>query len=483
MRRLVLILVLTFAGALQAAAQPPDRSHPPQLGPAPSLSLPAIQKDVLSNGLPVWIVELHKVPVVQVNLVILSGAAADPVGKFGLASLTSAMLDEGAGGRSALEIADAIDYLGASLATSGSFDASMVGLWTPVTRLAEALPVMADVALRPTFPVSELERLRKERLTAMLQARDDPRSIAQIAFPRLVFGPTHRYGTGMSGTPDAVKAFTADDLRRFHSAHFRPDNAALVVVGDVTREKLLPMLERTYGAWKAVGAAPADVALPAAPQLAARQVVIIDKPGAPQSQIAVGGVGVARSTPDFFTLEVLNTILGGSFTSRLNQNLREQHGYTYGAGSSFAMRRAPGPFQAASGVQTEVTAEAIKEFFVELDGIRKPIPADEMEKAKNYVALGYPAGFETVGSIASQLEEMIVHRLPEGYFASYVPGIVAVTAADVQKAASRYILPGRFVVVVVGDRQKIEPGIAALGLGPVKAMSIDQALGPAVIVE
>jgi predicted Zn-dependent peptidase len=472
-----------LAGTAPALAQPPDRSAPPALGPVPTFTLPALQQRTLSNGLPVWIVELHKVPVVQVDLIVMAGAGADPSARPGLASMTAAMLDEGAGSRSALEIADAVDHLGATLRTGSSFDASTVGLWVPVARLVEALAIMADVALRPTFPEAELERLRKERLTAMLQARDDPRSILQIAFPRLVFGTGHRYGTAASGTPEAVKALATADLRGFHTVHYRPSNAALVVVGDVTPDTALPVLEAAFGTWREARPQPPALPVPEAPQLKARQVYLIDKPGAAQSQIAIGGVGVARSSPDYFRLEVLNTILGGSFTSRLNQNLREQHGYTYGAGSSFAMRKAAGPFLASSGVQTEVTAAAVTEFFNELNAILKPVPADELAKAKNYLALAYPGGFETVGDIAGRIEEMLVYGLPPDYFNTYIQRIQQVSAADLQKAAAQYIVADRFIVVIVGDRQKIEASIRALKLGPVTVLSIEQALGPAVPVQ
>jgi zinc protease len=482
-RFVALIAVLTLALAVPALAQAPDRSTPPAPGPPPTLKLPEIQKRSLSNGLPVRIVELHKVPIVQIDLLVLSGAGSDPAGKYGVASMVAAMLDEGAGKRSALEIADEVDYLGATLSTGSSFDTSAVGLWVPVARLSEALPIMADVALRPTFPPPELERLRKERLTSMLQARDDPRSIAELAFPRIVFGEQNRYGSSASGTPDAVKSFTVDDLRSFYRAYYRPGNAALIVVGDVKADSLMPQLEAAFGGWKGEGPSPSATPVPNAQQLAARQVYIIDKPGAPQSQIRIGGVGVPRSTPDYYAVEVLNTILGGSFSSRLNQNLREKHGYTYGAGSSFVMRLSAGPFVASSGVETEVTAGALKEFFNELTGILKPVPSTELARARNYVALSFPGEFETAGDIARKLEELTVYRLPDDYFATYVSRIEAVSEADVQRVAQKYILPARFAVVIVGDRKTIEAGVRALNLGPVKVMTIQDALGRAVPVE
>jgi predicted Zn-dependent peptidase len=477
--RLHHVLIVLIASATLAAQQAPDRTHPPQSGPPPALNLPSIQKRQLSNGLPVWMVEMHKVPVVQVNLVVSSGTADDPPGKFGAASFMTAMLTEGAGSRSSLEIADAVDFLGADLGASTGIDASAVRLHVPVARLADALPIMADVALRPTFPKDELERLRKERLTSLLQSRDDPATIASLAFSRVLYGLTHRYGTASAGTAETIKAFTPDDLRAFYSTTFRPHNATLLVVGDITPDKVTPLLESNFGTWKPQGGAPARGALPAVQQPEKRQVYLVDKPGAPQSQIRIGWIGVPRSTPDYFPIQVMNTILGGSFTSRLNTNLREEHGYAYGAGSGFDMRAAAGPFSASAGVQTDKTSESLKEFFNELNGILKAIPSDELTRAKNYVALRFPAGFETTGDISRKLEELLVYHLPEDYFSKYVQTIQAVTAADVQRVAQKYIQPGRFAVVVVGDRKTIEPGINALNLGPVKIVTIDDIFGPA----
>jgi len=475
--RLSLLAILIGAASL-AAQQPPDRSRPPQPGPPPALSLPQIQKRQLSNGLPVWIVELHKVPVAQINLVVLSGTTQDPPGKFGIASLTSAMLEEGAGSRSALDLADAVDYLGADLNAATATDATMVRMHVPVARLAEALPIMADVVLRPTFPNDELERQRQQRLTNIIQARDDPATIASIGFSRLLYGRAHRYGTPGFGTAETIKAFTTGDLRGFYNATFRPANAALLAVGDITADATMPLLESTFGTWKPPGGGAAAEKLPAVEQPAAREVYLIEKPGAPQTQIRIGWIGVPRSTPDYFPLVVLNTLLGGSFSSRLNMNLREQHGYTYGASSSFDMRASAGPFSAGAGVQTDKTGEALKEFFNELNAIGKPVPADELARAKNYVALRFPGGFETTGDVSRRLEDALVYKLPDEYFSKYVQNIQAVTSADVQRVAQKYIQPARFIVTVVGDRQQIEPQIRPLNLGNLKVVAIDEVFGP-----
>ena len=465
------------ASVASFAQQAPDRSHPPSPGPPAALRLPTIQKQKLSNGLPVWIVELHEVPVAQINLVVLSGTANDPPGKYGVANLAAAMLEEGAGSRSALEIADAVDYLGADLGAATTSDLSAVRLHVPVARLADALPIMADVALRPTFPKDELDRQRQQRLTSLLQGRDDPPTISSVAFSRILYGKGHRYGTPQMGTAETIKTLTSDDLRGFYTSAFRPENAVLLAVGDITADKAMPLFEKNFGAWKASGAAAAEK-LPPTDEPPARQVYLIDKPGAAQSQIRIGRIGVPRSTADYFPLQVLNTILGGSFSSRLNNNLREVHGYTYGAASSFDMRGGAGPFYATAGVQTDKTSEALKEFFIELNAILKPVPAEELARARNYVALRFPSAFEATGDISRRLEDALVYKLPDDYFARYVQNIQAATAADVQRVAMKYIKPDHLAVVVVGDLKTIEPGIRALNLGPIKVMTIDDVFGP-----
>jgi len=468
-----LVAALAVAATTPLTAQQrPDRSKPPVTGPAPELKLPPIQRFTLGNGLRVWLLEQHEVPLVQANLVVLSGAAADVPGQFGAASMTAAMLDEGAAGKAALALADEIEFLGATVSTSASFDASAVRLSTPAARLGDAMALMAQVALTPDFPETDFNRLRTERLTSLLQARDDASALVGLAFPRLLYGPEHRYGTGAAGTEATLKALGVAELRAFHRAHYRPDNAVLIVVGDITPGALRPLVEQRFGSWKAEGAMPAALPVRNSPQPGKRQIYIVDKPGAAQSQIRIGLVGVTRSTPDYIALDVLNTMFGGAFTSRLNQNLRETHGYTYGAFSMFDMRKAAGPFFAMAGVQTDKTADALKEFFVELTNILKPIPADELDRFKNYAALGYAGEFETNSQLAAKLEGLAVYNLPEDEFSTYVGAVQKVTPADVQRVAKQYLLLDKLAVVVVGDRASIEAPIRATNLGPVTVVPV-----------
>jgi zinc protease len=478
LRWIVPALVLGVGWTVVARGQAPDRSRPPAVGQPPAFSTPPIVKRSLSNGLPVWIVERHDVPVVQVNLVVRGGASLDPAGTFGLASLTADLMDEGAGSRSALDLADAVDFLGAELTTGASMDAFAVRLHAVSARLADALPIMADVVLRPALAEPDFERLRTERLVGLRQARDEPAAIAGTAFLRVVFGQSHRYGTSEVGTAESLARIGVADVRAFHERAYRPDASLIVVAGDVTADTVLPLLERTFGGWKAPALPAPAGRVSEAPQLRRRQIVLVDKPGAAQSEIRIGRVGVPRATPDLFPLIVLNTALGGSFTSRLNQNLRETHGYAYGASSSFVMRRAAGPFLAGAAVQTDRTAESVREFFNEFAGVRAPLPASDLEKARNYVALRFPAQFTTTRQIAARLEELFVHDLPDDFYSTYVGRVLQVSPADVAGAAARHIQPETFAVVVVGDRREVEPKLRALGLGPVRVASIDEFMGP-----
>ena len=485
-RRAAAALAFLVLAAGSADAQTLDRSVRPELGPAPEFRPPTVERFELSNGLPVLFVQKPGVPVAQIDLLVKAGAVADPEGKGGLASLTADMMDEGAGDRTALELADAVDYLGISLSTGADLGSLQVRLHTPVSKLDSALALMADVALRPTFPAEDLERLRTSRLTALGQRRDEPRAIASVLFDRTLYGDASPYGRPTSGLPASVGGVARADVAAFHDAAVRPGNAALVVVGALDRAAVVPRLEALFGAaaWPAGGAAAASAglrlggAVPEPTQVAGREVLLVDKPGAAQTVVRIGRIGAARSTPDYAALQVLNTILGGSFTSRLNQNLRETNGYTYGAGSSFAFRPVAGPFVASADVQTAVTGPALTEFFRELEGVRARVPDDELAKARNYVALSFPEPFETVRGTASMVADLFLDDLPLGAYDRYTADVLAVTGDDLERVAAEYVDPARVAVIVVGDRETIEADVRALDLGPVQTLTIDDVLGP-----
>jgi predicted Zn-dependent peptidase len=479
-RTAVMLLAVVSLVMTSALAQVPDRTRPPKVGPPPSLKLPAIKQLKLSNGLPVVYMEKTGVPVVQLLVVLKAGQVNEPPAKTGLSSMAAAMLTDGAGSRDALQLADAIDYLGARLGAGAGPHTTSISLYTPVSRLDSALSLLADVTLRPTYPAKELDRKRRERLTSLLQWRDQPSPLAAVAFSKTLY-PIHPYGQIASGTETSLNALTVDDLRVFHETYFRPNNATIIVVGDVREKEIQAKLNAAFGNWKA-GEIPAPT-LPEITQVAAREVTIVDRPGSAQTEIRIGCVGAERMTDDYYALVVMNTMLGGSFTSRLNNNLREQHGYTYGARSSFSFRPLPGPFTAGAAVQTEVTDSALVQFMNEFRGIRELIPADDVEKTKNYIALGYPGDFQSVSQIAGQLQELVVYGLPDYYFNSYTTKIMAVTPQDVQRVAQKYVDPEKMAIVLVGDRAKIQDGVAALNLGPIKAMTVEGVLGPVPVVK
>ncbi|HEV2149498.1 MAG TPA: pitrilysin family protein [Longimicrobiaceae bacterium] len=455
------------APAAPAAADYP--TTPPVPGPAPAVRVPAPERRTLANGLTVLYVRRPEIPAVQATLVTRGGLSDDPANLTGLAAFTANMLDEGAGGKSALELAAALDQLGASLSTSASWDAAQVGMYVLRERLAEGLMLMADVAARPDFPQADVARVRDELVTELTRARDNPGTVASNAFAALVYGNQHPYGR-LASTATA-RSFDRAALTRFHEAFYRPQSSTLILVGDVEPDAVHPLVERAFGSWRA-GAAPAPAALPT-PQPAKTRVILIDKPGAPQSEVRIGHPAVSRDNPDYFPMMVLNTLLGGSFTSRLQQNLREAKGYTYGAGSSFGWRRGAGPFQAAAAVRTAVTDSSLIEFFRELNRIRdEPVPADELQRAKNYLALGLPRNLETNSSLAFNLADLAVHGLDASYYDTYVDRVMAVTAEDVRRVANRYVRPGEAVVVVVGDLKTIEPGVRALDIGSVEVRQV-----------
>ncbi len=479
--RALTLLTVLLALATGVFAQA-NRNGPPTPGPVRPLTLPPIEGHALSNGVPVLLAGVHEVPVVEVVLVIAAGATADPAGGEGLAHMTAEMLDEGAGGRDALALADAVDFLGARIETDSRWDASTVRLRVPVARLGDALPLMADVALRPGFPEEELERLRKEALTRLLQARDQPRSIAARTLAEGVFTRESRFGRPQTGDAASLAALRVADLRGFHDTRYTPAHATLVIVGDVTAE-VLPMLEKAFGGWTG----PADTApapkVGAPPQVKGRWVRLVDKPGAAQSSIQLGRVGPSWDDPRYHAGEVMNTLLGGSFTSRLNDNLREQHGYTYGAGSVLRRYRVGGVFLAGADVQTDKTAEAVTEFLKELERIRTPATPEEVARARSYAALGYVGEFETTSQVARRLVEGVVYDLPDGFFEEYVPKTLAVDAPAIQAAATASVDPEEIVIVVVGDRSKVEAPLRALELGKLEVLTIEDVMGPAPSVE
>jgi zinc protease len=464
------ILSLLAVQSVATAQGTFDRSKPPELGPPPKVSLPPITTRQLPNGLKLMIVEQHELPLADFVLLVGSGSTADPASKPGIANLLSAMLREGTTSRKSLEIADQIAFLGIRLSPTSSWESSTLSLHTPTAQLDSALALFADVALHPSFPANEFERVRKTQLTELLQLRDQGAAIASIAFPAIIYGSAHPYGAPAQGTEASVKALTTGDLQSYYQANFRPNNATLIVVGDVTPAQVEQKINTLFGSWQRADIPQINYSEP--PKSGVTTIYLIDKPGAAQSSFRIGEIGVPRSTQDYFALTVMNTILGGSFTSRLNQNLRETRGYTYGAGSRFDMRRAAGPFLASAEIVTAKSDSALLEFMKELNGIRQLVPPAELSRAKRYLQLQLPGNFETTQQIAAALVPVALYGLPLDYYNNYVQNIEGVTQADVARVAQQYINPGSLAVVIVGDRKTIEAGLKATNVGPIAIRDI-----------
>ncbi|MDB4912668.1 MAG: peptidase domain protein [Gemmatimonadetes bacterium] len=452
-----------------------DLTKPPTLGPPPALSVPPIVTRQLANGLKIIVVEQHELPLADVVLEIKTGGEADPQGKPGTAAITSAMLLEGTATRTALQIDDQQAFLGVSISARSGWEQSPISLHTTTAQLDSAMALLADVALHPSFPVADLERVRKARLTSLQQLRDRGPAIADRAYAAALYGSEHPYGRPLAGTEASVASIAREDLQKFYATYYRPNNATLLVVGDVTPDDVERRAQALFGAW--TSASVPAVTTATANTAKTTTLVLIDKPGAAQSSFRLGGIGAARSTRDYFALQVLNTLLGGSFTSRLNQNLREEHGYTYGASSGFSLRKSAGPFTASAEIVTAKTDSALMQFMKELASIRDTVPADELAKAKRYLQLGLPENFETTGGIAGELLPLATYDVPLDFYNTAVQRIGAVTQADVMRVARQYIDLNTLTLVIVGDRKIIEPGLRAMKPGEIIIRETRDVLG------
>jgi predicted Zn-dependent peptidase len=446
-----------------------DLTKPPVLGAPKPLALPAVVSRDLPNGLKVMIVEQHELPLADFVLVFKSGGETDEPGKLGTATLATTLLKEGTTTRNSLQIADQEAFLGVDLFASSGWDATTMSLHTPTSQLDSALALFADIALHPAFPANELERLRKNRLTSLLQVKDRGPEMANRAFAAILYGSA-AYGRPLTGDEPSTNAIQPSDVRRFYDTYFRPNNATLLVVGDVRPDDIERRVRALFGAWQRGNVPTSSYGQP--PAAKSTTIYVVDKPGAAQSSFRIGSIGVPRSTADYFPLTVLNTALGGSFTSRLNQNLRETKGYTYGASSGFAMRRTAGPFTASAEVVAAKTDSALIEFMKELRSIRDTIPATELEKTKRYLQLQFPGRFETTGGIAGALAQLVPYDVPLSFYNNYTQGVAAVTQADAQRVAREYLDPDKLSIVIVGDRKSIEPTLKATKVGDVVVVDI-----------
>ena len=461
--------ILLFGATMtlsQTNSQEPDRTRRPGPQPVPHVALPAIQKAKLANGLAVWLVEKHKLPLVAMSLVIQSGADQDPAGKPGVATMTAELLDAGTGSRDVLQIAEELEFLGASMSFRANTDASVGNAVTLTKHLDRTLALFADILTNPVFPEKEFERIRTQRVTSLLQQRDRAAIVASNALMHVMYGTHHPYGNDASGTEASLKSMTRNDIVAFYKASYRPGNATLIVVGDIAMNDLLPRIEKSFAAWEQAQVAlriPPDV-LPAR----RRMVYLIDKPGAPQSEIRIGYPALARSTPDYFPVSVMNRILGGQFSSRINLNLREKRGYTYGARSAFIFLKHPGPFMASGGFVSAKTDSSVEQLVAEIKRMHaEGITAEELAFAKKGMTGAFALNFETQAQVANTLQNLVLYGLPDDYYATYLQNIDGVTLEDVRRVAAAYLNPDAMAILVVGDAKLVKPGLEKLNLGPV----------------
>ena len=447
-------------------AEEPWRLQMPAPGPSRPLALSTPKSAQLPNGLTLILNERPGLPVVAASLAFKTGSDANPIDTPGLASFMAAMLDEGTSARSALQIADEVAQLGGSLSTGSSMDSMTVSARVLSKNAAAMLNLIADVALHPAFPAEEIERQRASRLAQLLQQRDNPAQVAGQVTAAALYGPAHPYGYSEVGTEASVRAMSRDDMQAFWTQNFVPNNAALVVAGDISMAELRALADKAFAGW--ARGTPARTSL-GMPTTTPARVVIVDKPGSPQTQVRVAAIGAARSTPDFRSIQVMNLAFGGLFSSRINMNLREAHGYTYGASSQFAFRRAAGPFQIASGIRTDVTAPAVAEIFKEVAGmVEMPMTVEELTKAKDAMANSLPGAFETGANAVNNYSNVFIYDLGSDYYTSYAAQVRAVTSEQALAAAKTYLVAPNMVVVAVGDRKQIEPELRKLNLGAVE---------------
>jgi zinc protease len=453
-------------GAESINPDEPWRNEMPRAAAAKPVQLATPQTATLPNGLTLILSERRGMPVVAANLVFRTGSDANPGKKPGLANFVAAMLDEGTSTRSSLQIADEVARLGGSLTTGSSMDATSVSAHSLAKNFPALLEILADVTLHPAFPQQEIERQRASRLAQLVQQRENPASLAAKITASALYGDEHPYGYTEVGTETAVKTIDRDDLAGFWRQNFVPNNAALVVAGDISMTELRALVDKAFAGWQRGTPVTPKFGAPTTTQA---KVIIVDKPGSPQTQLRVATIGAARSSPDFRPMQVMNLALGGLFASRINMNLREEHGYTYGANSQFSFRKSAGPFQVASGVRTDVTAPAISEIFKEIRGMAdKAMGAEELAGAKAAMVNSLPGAFETTSNAVGNFSNIFIYDLPIDYYTHYAEQVNAVTSEQALAMAKKYLSPDRLVIIAVGDRAKIEPEIRKLNLGAIE---------------
>jgi predicted Zn-dependent peptidase len=450
------------------ARVPVDRSVAPPLGPVPAFTFPGIARHVLPNGLKVRTVEHTSAPVLTMVVHVEGGSGADPAAQEGLASLVADLVDEGTGSLSAIDVSDALSRIGGDYDVDTGPDAIGFSL-TTLTRFADrGADLLAGLLTRPSMRESDFARIRQLRIDRLRQIKDIASAVAERAFLRLLYG-THPYGHAPLGNEEALRAITLDDAVAFHAAMFRPSQSTVVVAGGMRHAELLAVAERAFGGWTEPSN-PAPVRTPASaipPEPTPRRLALVHREAAAQSELRIGHLAASRRTPDYAPLLVMNAILGGQFTSRVNLKLREEKAFTYGARTSFDWKRGLAPFALSTSVHTASTAEAIADAVAEIEGIRgnRPITDSELSHAKAALTRGYPAGFETAAQVGRAVSQLALYDLPDSYFSDFVPTVGAVTAAEVMRVAAHYLDPGRLTALVVGDASMVRDSLRTLSFG------------------
>jgi zinc protease len=471
-----LVSVLTIVAILPTglgARQAFDRKKIPPPGKAPELRVPAWTRTTLANGADLIVSEKHDLPLVSFSITFLGGANQfEPADRAGLASITASMLSEGTKMRDGEALSNALQLLGTSVSASVGGESGSISFVSTSSKFPQTLDILADMLVNSTFPADALERIRAQRLVALTQARAQPGAIASRVFPKVLYGTTHPYGRVVTET--SLKAVTRDDVARFHGEYFQPGRALITVVGDVTGAAVRPVVEKALTVWPKAGSRP-TFAYPTVPERQKTTIYLVDRAGAAQSTMAIGHPGPPRNTPDYYAMQVMNTMLGGMFQSRLNANIREEKGYSYGVSSGFAFGKGPGAFRTGGDIVGDKTDAALGEFMKELRGIlgARPVTDEELQTAKDSLIQRLPATFASVSAINGAITSIWVQGLPDDYYQQYAKAIAAVTKEDVLRVAKKYIDIDRLAIVIVGDRASIEAPLKAANIAPITHLDIE----------
>jgi zinc protease len=438
----------------------------PKAGPVRSYRFPEFIEQTLPSGIRLVTAPVAKLPVVTVLVVVDAGSTNDPPGKEGVAALTAGLLLEGTARFDGAELAEKFERLGTSVESGADWDSAVAKITMLSDRLDETTTLLGEVLSGPAFPEREVERLKAERLAEILQLETEPRGLADEKFSEFLYSPESRYSKPDEGSSESVSALNREDVAEFYRARYRTGSTTVIVTGDVSAEDARTLVTRAFRGWRSGTAA--SPRLIAAPRTRRKSIHIVSKPDAPQSELRVGHVGLPRTHPDFFPTLVMNAVLGGLFGSRINLNLREVHGYTYGASSYYDWRRGPGPFVVSTAVQSEVTAPALREIFLEIARIRSErISDEELSLARDYLDGVFPIRYETTAAIASALATLVIYDLPRDYYDTYRKQNRAVSVDAVLEAAKTHLHPSELQTIVVGDAKVIRDSVAAVDVGEV----------------